>query len=869
MKKVIFLLLFLPLPAYCQIVEEDFESGNPATWFFSTPGRWAADASAISGKYSLHHIFDNPEAGTDQAGISIRNIHPSEDTTTWSFLVKHGCDPSSSNSWAVLLMSDSGPQKMIPGGGLKGFAVGVNIAGSDDTLRLWKIDESDIFPVVTGNLNWQNDIGINNPARITVSRTPAGEWTMIVSGQAGGAVRASYGSDGQLYGCEWFGIFYRYSSTRDRLFWLDDVKITGSFYEDVIPPAVTSLKIAGRSSLEVTFSEAPAVSSLKNENFTINGKEIKSLMQKTSFVYMVSFEGSFVNKEMNTLQVKNICDEAGNCSGSSIVTFTVVFPEAGDVVITEVMADPSPAVSLPACEYIELSNRTDFSFNLKGWNLETDSRSVIMPECDFPARSHLIVCALSDTGLFRDYGRFAGLKSFPSLNDDGMKISLSDSAGNLIHGIEYRRDWYGYKLKEEGGWSLEIMDEDSPFFEEGNWTASESRKGGTPGKSNSVSVNNADKVFYGLENVFPESPSGIKAIFSEYLPDIKNMSDFSLDNGISIRSILVADRLHKVLVIETDQPLKEGIIYRLNVSSNITDFAGNQISRNVFDFGLPTPAEPKDILFNELLFNPLQGDQDFVEFYNNAEKIIDASRLYVTSVNDATGDTSEIVRVSEEPRCILPHTCYVITTDRGKILQRYITSDPDQIFEITALPAMNDDKGHLVLFNRELDKIDEVLYDDEMHYSLLEATEGISLERVSSGSFSDSRLLWHSASESSGWATPGKVNSTLIGLKTGEDVALSSTKISPDNDGFEDFLSVSFNTGEKGNVLSITIFDEGGSLVRKLVTRLLAGPHEEIIWDGTADDGRLVDAGIYIVFCEMYNVSGKVRRWKKVCTVIR
>ena len=76
--------------------------------------------------------------------------------------------------------------------------------------------------------------------------------------------------------------------------------------------------------------------------------------------------------------------------------------------------------------------------------------------------------------------------------------------------------------------------------------------------------------------------------------------------------------------------------------------------KDKFSFGLSEPAEPGDILFNELLFNPLPGDPDYLEFYNSSEKILDASRLELVSVNDDSGDTSQICLVSEKHKCILP-----------------------------------------------------------------------------------------------------------------------------------------------------------------------------------------------------------------------
>ena len=141
--------------------------------------------------------------------------------------------------------------------------------------------------------------------------------------------------------------------------------------------------------------------------------------------------------------------------------------------------------------------------------------------------------------------------------------------------------------------------------------------------------------------------------------------------------------------------------------------------RNEFRFGLPEKVSSKDILFNEILFNPLPEEPDFIEFYNYSDKIINASDLLLVSVNDILHDTSSVVLASPENHCLLPRNYNVITYEKEGLLKKYFASDPDNIFEIPSLPSMPDDKGHLILFNRSLEKIDEVYYDEKMHYSLL------------------------------------------------------------------------------------------------------------------------------------------------------
>jgi flagellar hook assembly protein FlgD len=100
-------------------------------------------------------------------------------------------------------------------------------------------------------------------------------------------------------------------------------------------------------------------------------------------------------------------------------------------------------------------------------------------------------------------------------------------------------------------------------------------------------------------------------------------------------------------------------------------------------------------------------------------------------------------------------------------------------------------------------------------------------------------------------------------------VAFSSTRITPDNDGNEDFLIIDLKLKGNGNVVSVTVFDEFGGFVKKLTDNMLAGAEASIIWNGTADDEKLVNSGIYILLISAFDDTGKTHKWKKVCTVIR
>ena len=872
MKKVILLVLLIPYPVFAQIVF-DFEQGSLSGWIAGTEERWKADTTgSLSGIYSLHHVYDNPDAGTDCIALLLGGFYPGEGDASWSFVLKYGYDPSSANNWSVFLMSDAGPSGMADIKKINGFALGVNLSGSDDTLRLVKLKEGSLINVVTCGLNWQNDVGPDLPVRLDVLRTIDGVWSVRVYGLSGNLISTASGSDKELFTPLCFGLRYMYTSTRDRLLWFDDLKINGTFRVDTVPPQLLECVVSGRNSVDILLNEEPSDQSTRPANFSLESEQnlLQLVTSLTGRSFRISFSGTFENKKSYGLIISSLCDKSGNCAENVKVRFVPSWPEAGDVIISEIMADPSPQVSLPQKQYVEIFNRSTFPFNLGKWKLSAGESSAALPDAVIHPSEYMILCSLYDTSLFSVYGKTIGLKSFPYLAIGGSIVSLDDSSANLIHGLEYSSKWYGNELKSEGGWSLEMKDPGFPFYYDGNWTASTSRNGGTPGSANSVMAGNKDTYFYGIENVFPNDSLNVVLTFSEPVFDTTALKKNLKIDGKPITSVNIADKLMCKFIVSLADYLEHHRIYKAELSEGIKDFAGNAGQNGAFNFGLAESSRTGDILFNELLFNPLPGDADYLELYNSSDRIVDVSRLQLVSVNDQTGDTSSLVTASAVRRCFLPGTYYAITTEKKKITDRYFSSEPKSLFNMASLPSMSDDKGHIILYNKELDVIDQVRYDEKMQYSLLSSFEGVSLEKSFPSGSSGDAVNWHSASESSGWGTPGAQNSVYSEFpETSDMVVFSSSKITPDGDGNEDFLEIGLKLEGDGNIVTALVFDETGSPVKKIASNLLAGNEARLLWDATADDGSAVNTGIYVLLINLYDDKGKTKHWKRVCTVIR
>jgi len=75
------------------------------------------------------------------------------------------------------------------------------------------------------------------------------------------------------------------------------------------------------------------------------------------------------------------------------------------------------------------------------------------------------------------------MKQFPTLMVSGGLVCIYDSSGTLIHGVEYSSDWYKDDLKSHGGWSLEMIDSQFPFYDDNNWIASNRKEAAHPVQS--------------------------------------------------------------------------------------------------------------------------------------------------------------------------------------------------------------------------------------------------------------------------------------------------------------------------------------------------------------------------------------------------
>lgn len=542
------------------------------------------------------------------------------------------------------------------------------------------------------------------------------------------------------------------------------------------------------------------------------------------------------------------------------------------VAINEIMADPSPVVALPNVEWVELKNRSAIPVNLQGWRIADQTGvSGPMPAFVLKPDSLVIICTSSGASQLSVYGTCLTITSFPSLDNDGDLLSLISFNGKSIHAVQYSVAWYGNELKKQGGWSLEMKDEHYPCAGKLNWTASNDNKGATPGQPNSGRESFTDNDGPTLINSRTINPSTLILRFDEPIDSTSAaLSDhYSIDKGITISKAVTLPPLFNEVQLFLNSSLQEKIIYTLS-TTGIPDCTGNttNIVQNIRT-GLPSPIQKEDIIINEILFNPNPGGYDFIEFHNKSNKIIDASSLFIANRN-INNIINSITQVSTDTFYIFPGDYIVITENKSSLKNNYWLKNESAVIELPSLPSFPDDKGFVILLDQQGDILDEVGYSDDWHFKLLPDKNGVSLERINPAGPSQDPLNWHSAASTSGYGTPGYRNSQYLNADHSNSlIEINPSVFSPDNDGLDDLLSIHYKMQEPGWVASVIIYYVNGRLVKTLVRGVLLGLEGNWTWDGLGDNHQSLPLGIYIIYTDLFNLSGKKKQFKKVVVLAR
>ncbi|ARS37322.1 lamin tail domain-containing protein [Pontibacter actiniarum] len=846
------ILLLLPFLASAQL-QESFTDGN-----FTQNPIWTGD----TGSFTVNAQNQLQSNGPAVTGTILQLVTPSQAAvgTAWEFWTNLRLATSSSNYADIYLMSDT---ENLNSTAANGYFV--RIGGTADEVSLFRKDAGKTAVKIIDGQD-KTVATSNNVVRVRVTRSTNYEWELSIDITGAGQKFTSQGTatDATYKRSSYVGVLAKYSSANSQKFYFDDFLIV-----DTQAPVLNEFQTVNPQELTLLFNEPLQPEQAQNiANYTLNGgiKPVIAELTAPDRVRLV-FAQNFRSGN-NTLSITNLQDVYGNSLRSPIeqsFSFVppAVLPGYNELLITEIMADETPAVGLPAQEYIELYNATEEKvLNLQGIRYSDATSTTTLPAVQLLPGKYAVVVPNSQVQNFSQYGKVIGISNFPSLNNSGELLQLRQPNGRLIYAVNYADTWYKDNSKREGGWSLEMVDVQNPCAGADNWSASVDPRGGTPAQPNSVAASNPDNTPPTLTDVTAVAPDRLLLRFNERLDSVQaaSIANFSLSPSISIASVQVPGPLFSEVILTLASPLQESQLYTLT-ATGIIDCSGNLVPEPLsYTFALPSAPEPGDVVINEVLFNPRTGGADFVELVNRSSKYLNLQNWQLANTSGDTISNKKTLTTSNY--VLAPGQYVVLTSSPENIKTNYPAARQETFLRMSSLPSYPDDAGTVVVLQPDGSVADRFSYSENMHFELIDDVNGVSLERLRLEGPSIASNF-HSAATTV-FATPGYKNSqSQEGVVAQQVFDISPVVFSPNGDGFEDYTTINYSTDKTGLVANITIFDAQGREIKKLVRNELLANNGFFQWNGLREDGTKANIGYYLLYIELFGLNGEKHTYKE------
>jgi hypothetical protein len=316
------------------------------------------------------------------------------------------------------------------------------------------------------------------------------------------------------------------------------------------------------------------------------------------------------------------------------------------------------------------------------------------------------------------------------------------------------------------------------------------------------------------------------------------------------------------LVTQFNQFPPRGELIELSLAG-VKDRSGNGLAGNrSVAIGSAFEAETEDVVINEILFNPPTGGNEYVELYNRSNQVIDLRYLSITSRKPSDGSFNTAYRLTDLPVFLYPAEYMVVTKNRELVCGFFSCHEESLFAEPASMPSLANTSGCAVLLNNVTNEIvDQFYYNESMHSKGISNKKGVALERVNFNISATESTNWASATGLSGYGTPGYINSQYSD-RTGIDP--------PDNNfivveypglGNEDY-GIRYRLDKSGYNSRLFIYDSVGRLVKGLAYNEILGSQGVIRWNGRGNSDSKLSPGIYIIYLEVFDMSGVVQKFK-------
>jgi hypothetical protein len=442
-----------------------------------------------------------------------------------------------------------------------------------------------------------------------------------------------------------------------------------------------------------------------------------------------------------------------------IALLTVGVPPLS-LVVNEVMYGPTS----PEPEWVEITNVSSDSVNLRQWKIadrNTANRSTITARDFFLPPGRFAVVAKDSAVLLALHpeisSRVFHVPTLATLNNDSDAVVFFDHRGVIIDSVHYRSSWGG-----TSGRSLERIDARGPSLLQSNWGSSTNPARSTPGRKNSLTPKDFDVAVSRIAFA-PNAPiigdsvivsatiknPGLLAaqnILVEFFEDANSDSLPQPQERFGLETIAQIVPDDSVVLSAQQSSLALGDhLFIVRAELSMDEDTTNNIKRATVSAGYPAGT----IVINEIMYAPVAGEPEWVEFLNVAADSVNLKNWRVSNRTSSTryAITSLDVMLRREGYA-------VITKDTALFFATHPTVS-STVIQSSSMPTFlfNNNGDAVVLFDSRGAVMDSVQY-----MPTWGGTNGKSLERIDALFSSNDSTNWGSSQDSVG-STPGRYNS--------------------------------------------------------------------------------------------------------------
>lgn len=476
------------------------------------------------------------------------------------------------------------------------------------------------------------------------------------------------------------------------------------------------------------------------------------------------------------------------------------------IVINEILY--TPAGGEP--EWIELYNKSEVEINLNGWSVSdiftTPTTVTLNQDYFFQPNSYLVISRSQD---IYNFHRFIPsdviVLSIPNLNNDEDGVVLKDDRGLAIDSVLYSNQWGG-----TNGYSLERVSTDAESNLPANWNSSTDIEQSTPGRINSITPKQFDLSVAEM-NFNPRFPVPGEDVF--ITTKIKNngssaANNFLVEFYIDTDSNQIVDFL---LSSENNLSLNAGDSISITSSNSIQDLNSEILAavrvvysededtlNNYFEKSVEPGFAQNIVLINEVMYNPAEGEPEWIELVNVSNEEINLKNW---SVSDVLSTPTKNF-ISTNDLLLEPDEYLIIAKDTSFFnIHPNVTAQT----KFVNFGTLGNSSDGIVIYDFRDGIIDSLFY-----RSSWGGKKGYSLERISLEEATNDSTNWTTSLSDSG-STPGNSNSignVLAGKRN--DLVINEIMFDPGTDNSE-FVEFYNRSGKSIEIGGWKIEDENGN----------------------------------------------------------